>query len=640
METRTVRFLDRPMRYIRCNTAIVGSGAAGFAAANRLFEQGQTDIVILTEGVNMGTSRNTGSDKQTYYKMNLCGSLEDSVESMAETYFAGESVDGDLALCEAANSLRCFFYLCECGVPFPFNEFGEFTGYKTDHDPAMRATSAGPLTSKYMTEGLERRARGHGIPIVDGVQIVSLIRDDTACRGLLALDRATGEWVLVNATNVVYATGGPAGIYSASVYPVSQSGSTGVALKAGVKAKNLTEWQYGITSVKFRWNLSGSYQQVLPRYISTDRDGNDPREFLQEGFADLTEMLNAQFLKGYQWPFDPRKTAAGGSSVVDILVYKEITEKNRRVWMDYRCNPTGLVTEGTEAFRETGETAFTYLKNCDCLLPTPIERLARMNPNAIDLYRSHGIDLYTEPLEVSVCAQHNNGGLAGDHWWESNLPHFFPIGEVNGSHGVYRPGGAALNSGQVGALRASTRIARAYRNAPLEDEPFFAAAALIAEEALAFADGLRQRKGRSPAAIRKELTQMMSRNCAHMRSAEKAEAAQAEIRRLRENLLREAGAQTAVELAEAFRVEDLLLTSEALAQSILAYISHGGGSRGSYLLEGCPPDEGRTAGEILEVEIRDGMPVCSWRPVRPIPAREQWFETMWREFRAANGLDS
>ncbi|MGM0680565.1 MAG: preprotein translocase subunit YajC, partial [Pseudomonadota bacterium] len=32
-----------------------------------------------------------------------------------------------------------------------------------------------------------------------------------------------------------------------------------------------------------------------------------------------------------------------------------------------------------------------------------------------------------------------NGGLAGNIWWESeNIRHLFPVGEVNGSHGVYR----------------------------------------------------------------------------------------------------------------------------------------------------------------------------------------------------------
>jgi chorismate synthase len=37
------------------------------------------------------------------------------------------------------------------------------------------------------------------------------------------------------------ATGGPAGIYADSVYPGSQSGSTGLALRAGASLQNMTE---------------------------------------------------------------------------------------------------------------------------------------------------------------------------------------------------------------------------------------------------------------------------------------------------------------------------------------------------------------------------------------------------------------
>ena len=46
--------------------------------------------------------------------------------------------------------------LVELGVPFPTNEYGEYAGYKTDHDNTLRATSVGPLTSKVMTEKLEK----------------------------------------------------------------------------------------------------------------------------------------------------------------------------------------------------------------------------------------------------------------------------------------------------------------------------------------------------------------------------------------------------------------------------------------------------------------------------------------------------
>jgi hypothetical protein len=81
-----------------------------------------------------------------------------------------------------------------------------------------------------------------------------------------------------------------------------------------------------MASVKFRWNVSGSYMQVLPRFVSCAADGkSDEREFLREYFSGPAEMYDAIFLKGYQWPF-----AAGhvpGSSMIDIYVNREIVER-------------------------------------------------------------------------------------------------------------------------------------------------------------------------------------------------------------------------------------------------------------------------------------------------------------------------
>ena len=57
----------------KLNTLIIGSGASGLAAAVRLDAQGVKNIAIYTEGLGMGTSINTGSDKQTYYKLGMYG---------------------------------------------------------------------------------------------------------------------------------------------------------------------------------------------------------------------------------------------------------------------------------------------------------------------------------------------------------------------------------------------------------------------------------------------------------------------------------------------------------------------------------------------------------------------------------------
>lgn len=98
-------------------TVVVGTGAAGYNAADRLHQYGQRNIAIVTEDVNTGTSRNTGSDKQTYYKLTLSGGDPDSVREMAQTLFEGQCVDGDHALCEAALSAQSFLKLVEHGVP-------------------------------------------------------------------------------------------------------------------------------------------------------------------------------------------------------------------------------------------------------------------------------------------------------------------------------------------------------------------------------------------------------------------------------------------------------------------------------------------------------------------------------------------
>lgn len=436
------------------HTIVVGSGAAGLNAADRLWQYGVQDLALVTENMNWGTSRNTGSDKQTYYKLSLAGDAPDSVRKLAQVLYDGGCVDGEHALCEAALSCQGFFKLVELGVPFPHSAYGEYVGYKTDHDPNDRGTSVGPYTSRYMTEALEQAVRQKQVEILDHYQVIRILSDGEKLFGILCLDTEHGDYVLIQCTNLVYATGGPAGIYGCSVYPVSQHGASGLAFEAGVKGKNLTEWQYGLASLNPRWNVSGSYMQVLPKFISTDQDGNDPKEFLLDYYPTVQAAMDMIFLKGYQWPFDARKVS-GGSSMIDLLVYREIFRKNRRVWLDYRDNCGGKPVN----FQELSGECQEYLKKAGACQETPIKRLKQLNPLAVDFYREHGVDLEQEILEVAVCAQHNNGGLAVDGWWQTNVKGIFAVGEAAATHGIYRPGGSALNSGQVGSTRAAQYIA-------------------------------------------------------------------------------------------------------------------------------------------------------------------------------------
>ena len=644
MEWKTIDIGGYPLRVCTTGTAVVGSGAAGFNAADQLWKFGSRDVVLVTEGVNRGTSRNTGSDKQTYYKMTISGGEPDSVGEMAQTLFDGHCVDGDIALAEAANSVPSFLRLCELGVPFPVNRFGEYIGYKTDHDPRRRATSVGPLTSRKMTEALERSVREKNIPILDKLQVVSLLVKDGAVKGLLCLDLAAESretaYVAVSCANVVWATGGPSGIYADSVFPVGHYGATGVPLEAGALGKNLTEWQYGLASVRPRWNVSGTFMQVLPRFVSTDAEGGDEREFLSDFFTDPSDMLSKVFLKGYQWPFDVRKIK-DGSSIIDLLVYVECCLKGRRVFLDYRKNPGDREVD----FEALETQAREYLKNAGATFGTPIERLLHMNAPAVDFYRSRGVDLTSEPLEIALCAQHNNGGLDIDAWWQTNLEGLFAAGEVAGSHGVYRPGGSALNAGQVGSLRAARYIS-AKRNVPADGEGFLAACAEKLPGLLGQFDSI---VGTEDTA--KELwaqaQKLMSQIGGPIRDMEKMDDGIRNAKERLEKFAEETRTSSIKGLGDAYHYRDALICQITYLGAMIDYIRAGGKSRGSAMYrdeKGMRPYDtlpelftyqldGGELNEVVQLAVYGDECGYSWRSVRPIPQEDDFFENVWRGYR-------
>ena len=89
------------------------------------------------------------------------------------------------------------------------------------------------------------------------------------------------------------------------------------------------------------------------------------------------------------------------------------------------------VTAGDPGFEATQR----HLERAGVLFGTPIQRLRRMNEPAYQFYlgKNPYVDLEKDWLEVDVCAQHNNGGLVVDAWWQSNVAGFFPVGEAGGA---------------------------------------------------------------------------------------------------------------------------------------------------------------------------------------------------------------
>ena len=646
MIASTINVTGKEIPVYRLDTLIIGSGCAGFNAADTLYDLGRKDLAIITEGILMGTSRNAGSDKQTFYKLSLAPDDSDSVGKMAHTLFDCGGMHGDTALIEAACSVRSFMKLVNYGVPFPTDRYGCFVGYKTDHDPGKRATSAGPYTSKYMTERLEQKVIEKGIPVFDGMSAVKLITHDQICFGAVAVDETATEKghagiTVFLASNTILATGGPAGIYFSTVYPESQTGMTGMAIEAGAECTNLMDWQYGIASLRFRWNLSGTYQQALPRYITIDENGNE-REFLYNYFCDPVKALNLVFMKGYQWPFDVRRI--NGSSFIDLIVHHETADLGHRVYLDYRQDPICLRNQGLSSL--SGE-AYHYLERSGALTSLPINRLARMNPEAIEMYKEHGIDLYAEPLEIGVCAQHCNGGISVDTDWMTTIQNLYAVGEVAGTFGAYRPGGTALASTQTGSLRAAEKICYSTD----EQLPELEILKQI-PETLEFIETMfsllsETTTGDGTVLLRETFQKEMSRCASHIRNKdsmndllEKCSEELAAFYQEKKTLRRG--------LSQFLRTRDILLTQGAVL-SAMTYASEIMQSHGSGLII---EDSGLETGIdgirfLPPVQRKDNLYITTvfdgkkWRSraesVRTIPTSDTWFENVWKEYRHRTG---
>ena len=645
---------DYPVQYH--HTLVLGSGAASLSAAVRLKKAGINDICLITDNMNGGTSRNTGSDKQTYYKLSDSSLTPDSPYLMAESIHEGGAVHGDIALVESLCSENGFYHLVGLGVDFPYNRWGGYTGYKTDHDPNTRGISLGPYTSKKMVEALEKEFYKLEIPLLDHHEVVKLLTLDNRVTGAVVLnkrelDEPCQGFKIYLCDNMIFGLGGPGRLYKNSVYPPNHTGGIGLALEAGADAVNLTESQFGIGSVKFRWNLSGSYQQVIPSYYSFDSENGGKHYFLNDFFPSMEKLTGAIFLKGYQWPFDPERIRNHGSSLIDLLIYREEVILGRQVYMDFTENPAGddrlgefspdcLTAEASEYWKQSGLKGYL-----------PIDRLRELNPDAIELYRDHNIDISKEPLQITVAAQHNNGGLAGDIWWEStNLSHFFPVGEVNGSHGIYRPGGTALNSGQVAAWRVSQKISHDYRDGSLDiykaligaEESF---SDLMVQVSMIVSDNP---EPKCEISYTEDFQSRMSNYGAFIRDKQDISLNISKAQDLIEGFtdLR----VSPQKLPNVLKLRHLAITHLVYLKAIQNYLEKDGGSRGSFLVL---DRDGVLLHEKLESRFKVKAENTAlkwliqrtvfgkagddirffWEECRPIPRDEHWFETVWGEYR-------
>lgn len=560
---------------------VIGSGAAGLRAAVELARR-RVPVMVLSQSAWGGTSACSGSDKQTLHTANTAGAGDD-FRAMAAAIGAGGVMDADTAYVEAVGSVRAMASLQYLGLPLPQDPLGGTLRYQTDHDETGRATSCGPRTSRLMVKVLAEEALRLGVPIFNQTTALHLMLEGDRARGVIAMrarDRSEDNRFglsLFTAPSIVLAGGGPGELYRDSVYPNGCFGTLGLALEAGLDLVNLTESQFGIGTRRegFPWNLSGTYVQALPHLYSVDEDGRE-HHFLADYYRTTQEMASNIFRKGYQWPFHATRMLDFGSSLVDLAIVRE-NARGRRVFMDFNRNPLPVPGDQPFDLARLDDDVSGYLTSAGAVQATPIERLRHMNPLSIELYRRYKVDIASRPLEFAVNNQHLNGGVAVDIWGQTSHPAVFAVGESAGTHGATRPGGSALNAGQVFGTRVAEHLAA--RGVRLTDDPTTG----DLEQALsALLGGLHGSDALTLKQVRDEVQARMSDAAGILCDAATVRQALVDAQVLNA-AIRARGIAPArpSEAARALQWRQMALVSEAVLTALDHYISRGGGSRGA-----------------------------------------------------------
>jgi succinate dehydrogenase/fumarate reductase flavoprotein subunit len=199
--------------------------------------------------------------------------------------------------------------------------------------------------------------------------------------------------------------------------------------------------------------------------------------------------------------------------------------------------------------------------------------------------------------------------VAVDENWESEIKGLYSAGEAAGTFGVYRPGGSALNSTQVGSLRAAEHIARKEQrniSSLVYDMPNIRYGA---SNIKIFGDELRENMS---------LAADFDRNTVKMQRLFER------VSSLAESFFETAVISDESETAELYRLYDTVITQRAVLSAMLLSAREIG-SHGSAFVDGMPQSKETSVRNTRTLTKGD---VSFLSPVSQMPTPELWFETL------------
>lgn len=245
--------------YHRFESIIVGSGGAGLMAALHSSKEVGTAVVSKLYPSRSHTGAAAGGIAAA-----LSNIEDDSWENHAyDTIKGGDFVVDQTPveiLCREA--VECIYDLEHMGLPFDRTpdgrisqrRFGGHTrpvpGNPSKREPVMRACHAADRTGHMILQTLYQQCIKQGVQFFDEYHMLDLIMVDGECRGIVAIEIATGRLHIFHAKSVLLATGGFGRMFKVTSNAFALTGDgPAIAYRHGIPLEDMEFYQFHPTGI-------------------------------------------------------------------------------------------------------------------------------------------------------------------------------------------------------------------------------------------------------------------------------------------------------------------------------------------------------------------------------------------------------
>ena len=236
-------------------TIIVGSGGSGLYAALEASKRSQTAVLSKLFPIRSHTGAAQGGISAA-----LGNVEEDKPEWHAfDTVKGGDYlVDQQAAKILAEEAVQAVYDLENRGLPFNRTSAGRidqrrFGGHTRNFGeaPVRRACYAADRTGHMILQTLYQQCIKNNVSFYDEFQVIDLILDDKRCKGVVAVELATGKMHIFAAKAVLIATGGFGRIFKITSNAHANTGDgPAICARRGIPLEDMEFFQFHPTGIE------------------------------------------------------------------------------------------------------------------------------------------------------------------------------------------------------------------------------------------------------------------------------------------------------------------------------------------------------------------------------------------------------